>query len=139
MSMRHLLYTLLSGDAPVVAVYGTRIIDAGQLGETKGQAPRFPYLVTKFGERTPGANRTSFVQEVELWSYDDPHDYTRTEKGLDALFALLHQRGGGSVAVDGVTTHLIQAEWLSTSRDFTDDVLRASAKYATYRLVGNRQ
>jgi len=139
MSMRHLIYNVLSATAGIQQVYSERIIDAGQLGDTEGQPPEFPYLAVKYGERLPGPNRTSFVVEVEFWSYDDPYDYSRTEKGLDAIFDALDNRAGGSATVDGVTTHLIEAHWLTTSRDFTDDALRASAKYATYRLVGNRQ
>lgn len=138
MSVRHLVHNLLVGDAAVTAIYSTRVIDAGNLGEEDGLQPVFPFLVTKYGEETRGASRTTKVQQVELWSYDHPTDYTRTDKGLDAIYALLHERGGGSAVVAGEpTTWLIQALWQSTSRDLADDVLRASVRYATYKLVTN--
>lgn len=138
MSVRHLIAGLLGGAAPVVAVYGTRIIDAGNLGEKPGTIPAFPFLATKYGEATPGGSRTSRVQLVELWSYDHPTDYTRTELGLDAIYDLLHERGGGAAIVAGEpTTWLVEALWQSTSRDLTDDVLRASVRYATYKVVTN--
>ena len=138
MSVRHLIRTLLTQDAGVAAVYGTRIIDEGNLGETEGTQLAFPYLVTKYGEESRGASRTSKVQTLELWSYDVPTDYTQTEKGLAAAYALLHERGGDAAVVAGEpTTYLIEALWGSTSRDLTDDVLRASVRYATYTLVTN--
>jgi hypothetical protein len=138
MSVRHLIKNLLSGDAGVVAVYDTRIIDEGNLGEVPGTQPEFPYLVTKYGEETRGASRTSRIQTLELWSYDVPTDYTLTEKGLAAAYALLHERGGDAAVVTGEpTTYLVSALWESTSRDLTDDVLRASVRYATYTLVTN--
>jgi glycine cleavage system aminomethyltransferase T len=75
---------------------------------------------------------------VELWSYDVPTDYSRTERGLDAVYAALHQRTGVKSVVAGETdTWLVQALWGSTSRDLADDVLRASVRYATYTLVTN--
>jgi hypothetical protein len=138
MSVRHLVHNLLAGDAAVAAIYGDRIIDAGNLGEEHGLQPEFPFLVTKYGEETRGASRTTKVQLVELWSYDHPTDYTRTDKGLDAAYALLHQRGGDAAVVVGEpTTHLVWCTWGSTSRDLADDVLRASVRYATYTLVTN--
>lgn len=138
MSVRHLLHDLLVADTGVAAVYGTRVLDAGNLGEDSGQQPVFPYLVTKYGEATRGASRTTKVQTVELWSYDVPTDYSRTERGLDAVYAALHQRTGVKSVVAGETdTWLVQALWGSTSRDLADDVLRASVRYATYTLVTN--
>lgn len=139
MSARHLLYTLLSTDPGIQAVFATRIIDAGELGETPGTQPPFPYLVTKFRETTPGASRTSRRHLVELWAYDEPRDYTRLEKGLDAAFAVLHERSGGPVVAEGETTWLVEGTWESTSNDLTDDVLRASTRYSTYTLVTNTQ
>jgi hypothetical protein len=139
MSVRHLVHALLLGNAGVTAVYGTRILDAGALGEEPGLQPEFPYLVTKYGEETRGASRTTKVQLLELWSYDHPTDYTRTALGLDAVYALLHERGGDNAVVAGEpTTHLIWCTWGSTSRDLMDDVLRASVRYATYTLVTNQ-
>lgn len=139
MSVRHLMYSLLTANAGVQAVYGDRIVDEGNLGETPGTAPAFPYLVTKYGEETRGASRTSRVQLVELWSYDHPTDYTRTDRGLDAIYALLHQRGGDRAPDPdgGPDTFLVEASWESTSRGLADDVLRASVRYATYRVVTN--
>lgn len=139
MSVRHLVYNLLTAAPAVTAVYSTRIIDEGALGETPGLIPAFPFLVTKYGEETRGASRTSKVQQLELWSYDVPTDYTRTERGLDGIYALLHERGGDAAVVVGEpTTHLVEALWQSTSRDLLDDVLRASVRYATYKLVTNQ-
>lgn len=138
MSVRHLLHGILTSEAPVNTLYGGKIIDSGELGETAGTIPTFPFLVTVFGEETRGASRTSRLVQVELWSYDEPRDRTRTGKGLDAVYAVLHQRAGGSVLVDGVTTHLIEALWQARSKDFTDDVLRASVKYDTYKLAINQ-
>lgn len=139
MSARHLLYSLLTGDAGVGVVFGDHILDASELGETEGTAPPFPYLVTKFGESSPGASRSTRRHTVELWAYDEPRDYTRLEKGLEAVFALLHQRSGGPVIAEGETTWLIEGKWESTSRDLTDDVLRANVRYSTYTLVTNTQ
>jgi hypothetical protein len=138
MSVRHVVYNVLTATAPVTAVYGTRIIDEGQLGDREGQQPEFPFLVTKYGEATRGASRTTKVQVLELWSYDHPSDYTRTDAGLDAIYAALHQRGGDAAVVAGEpTTWLVEALWESTSRSLTDDVLRASVRYATYKVVTN--
>lgn len=138
MSVRHLVHQLLVGDAAITALYGTRIVDAGNLGETPGLIPEFPFLVTKYGEESRGASRSTKVQLVELWSYDEPTDYTRTGKGLDAIYAMLHERGGDNAVVAGEpTTHLVWATWGSTSRDLVDDVLRASVRYVTYTLVTN--
>jgi len=139
MSVRHLVHGLLAAHVPLTAVYGTRIIDEGNLGETPGLIPPFPFLVTKYGEETRGSSRTSKVQLLELWSYDVPTDYTLTEKGLDAAYALLHERGGDKAVVAGEPdTYLVEALWQSTSRDLMDDVLRASVRYATYKLVTNQ-
>lgn len=138
MSVRHLIHGLLTADAPVVAVYGNRIIDEGNLSTVPGQQPAFPFLVTKYGEETRGASRSAKVQQLELWSYDNPTDYTRTHRGLEAVYQMLHERGGDMKAVAGEpTTWLIQALWQSTSRGLVDDVLRASVRYATYKLVTN--
>ena len=138
MSVRHLMYQMLSGDVAVTALYGTRIIDEGDLGKTAGAIPEFPFLVAKYGEATRGASRTTKVQLVELWSYDHPTDYTRTDKGLEAIYNALHERGGDKAEVaDEPTTHLVWCMWGSTSRGLTDDVLRASVRYATYTLVTN--
>lgn len=139
MSVRHLLYSIISADVGVQAVYADRIMDAGQLGDLAGQAPPFPYLVTKYGERSSSFSGTAIDVEVELWSYDDPHDYARTEAGLEALKSCLDRRANDVVAVEGVTYRLIEARYAGTSRDFQDDALRASTKYATYRLVASRQ
>ena len=139
MSARHLLYSLLTNDAGVSAVFGDRIVDASELGETEGTAPLFPYLVTRFGETARGASPTSRRHTVELWAYDEPRDYTRLEKGLDAIFALLDLKSGGPVVAEGVTTWLIEGKWESTSNDLTDDVLRANVRYSTYTLVTNTQ
>ena len=138
MSVRHLIRNILVATAPVTAVYNTRIVDEGSLGDREGQQPEFPYLVTKYGEETRGASRTTKVQLLELWSYDHPTDYTRTDLGLDAVYQALHQRGGDSAVVVGEpTTWLVEALWQSTSRGLVDDVLRASVRYATYKLVTN--
>lgn len=137
MSVRHLVYGLVSGDPALQGVYDDRIIDAGALGGVDGIAPAFPFLAVRYGEVSPGPRRTVEDLLVEFWSYDEPQDYTRTGKGLAALHALLHDRSGGSVLVDGVTTWLISATWTGTSRDLSDDVLRASVRYATYRLITN--
>lgn len=139
MSERALLYNLLRVNAGVQAVFDNRIIDSSALGAGEGQAPPFPYLVTKYGESVPGANRTSRVHTVELWAYDEPGDYTRLQKGLDACWAVLHEQTGGSATADGVTTWRMWSQWQSTSRDLTDDVLRAVVRYSTYRLVTNTQ
>lgn len=138
MSVRHLIYGLLTADAGVTALYGNRIIDEGNLGEQPGLIPAFPFLVTKYGEATPGASRRSKIQALDLWSYDVPADYSRTDLGLDAVYALLHQRTGGKAVVAGEPdTWLVQALWQSTSRSLVDDVLRASVRYATYTVVTN--
>lgn len=137
MSMRHVLYNILSGDAGVVAVYGDRIIDASNLGEDAGQLPARPFLVTKFGARGPGASPRSYVRAVDLWSYGEMGDFTVVEQGLAAIYATLHQRSGDVATADGQTHHLISAEFVSASQDFVDDIYRATAQYATYRLVGN--
>lgn len=139
MTLRHVLYTLLTTEPTITAVYGTRVIDAGELGDTTGQTPVFPYLCTKWGEENPTLSRTGLSEDVELWSYDDPRDYTRTKKGFAAIQAFLHKRGPWSQVVDGTKFWLNEARWLGTSRDFEDDVLRAGVKYATYRLIGNTQ
>lgn len=139
MSERHLLYSLLTDDAAVTAVYQDRIIDAGELGGTPGIQPEFPFLAVKFAESLPGASSRSRRHSVELWSYGEDRDYTVLAQGLDAIFALLDHRHGGPVTADGVTTWLIEAKWESTSRDLRDDVLRASVRYATYTLVTNTQ
>lgn len=138
MSVRHLMFDLLRGNAPVVAVFGNRIIDEGALGETAGAQPAFPYLVTKYAEITPGVSRTTHVHSVELWAYDTPTDYTRIDKGLAAAYDLLHERAGdAAVRVGEPTTHLMDCRWQSTSRGLRDDVLRASVRYASYTVVTN--
>lgn len=139
MSARHLLYSLLSGDAGIQAVFGDRVIDASELGEAEGHQPPFPFLVTRFRETTPGASPTSRRHLVELWAYDEPRDYTRLEKGLEAAFSLLDMKSGGPVTADSVTTWLVEGKWESTSNDLTDDVLRANMRYSTYTLVTNTQ
>lgn len=143
MSVRHLVYQLVAADEVVESVYGDRIVDEGAVGRwtgtPAGQQPGFPFLVLKYGEETRGVSRTTRVQLVEFWSYDTPTDLTRHDHGLDALYALLHQRGGDR-AVDpdgGPDTYLVEANWEATSRGLVDDVLRASVRYATYRLVTN--
>ena len=138
MSLRHLLYGVLSEDAQVVAVYGDRILDAGNLGRDDGHIPALPFLVTRWAEHTVGWGSTE-SRVVELWSYDNPTDYTRTERGLRAVQDVLHRRAGGWVDAEGQRTWLIEARLNSVSRDLTDDVLRASVKYATYLLVGNSE
>jgi len=138
MSLRHLLFTVLSGDADVVAVYGNRIVDSGNLGTPDGLIPPFPFLVTKWGEGTVGWGTTE-DRLVELWSYDISTDYTRTERGLRAVQSVLHRRAGGWADAEGERTWLVEARLDSVSRDLTDDVLRASVKYATYRLIGNSE
>lgn len=138
MSLRHLLFGVLSVDAGVVGVYGDRIIDSGNLGTPDGLIPPFPFLVTKWGEHTVGWGSVE-DRLVELWSYDNPTDYTRTERGLRAAQAALHRRAGGWADAEGSRTWLIEARLDSVSRDLNDDVLRASVKYATYRLVGNSE
>lgn len=139
MSLRHVLYSILTTTPGITAVYGDRIIDASNLGEDAGSIPARPFLVTKFGARTPGPSRTSYSREVDLWSYGELGDFTVVEQGLDAVYAALHDRVGDKATTEGVTTHLMGAALLSVSRDLVDDVYRATAQYATYRLVGNTQ
>lgn len=139
MSLRHVLYTILLTDSDIVSVYSDRIIDSGELGHTDGQTPVFPYLCTVWGQENPTMSPTGLDEQVELWSYDDPRDFTRTKKGLAAIRSFLDRQGPWSTVVDGKRYWLTEARWLGTSKDFQDDSLRASAKYATYRLVGNVQ
>lgn len=139
MSLRHVLYAVLTATPAITAVYGTRIVDAGELGATDGQSPVFPYLSMQWGNELPTASATGLNEEVELWSYDDPRDYTRTKVGLEAIKATLHKQGPWNQLVEGRRFWIGEARWLGTSRDLQDDALRASAKYATYRLVGNIQ
>lgn len=138
MSLRHLLYELLTTTPDVVAVYGDRVIDAGNLGEESGLIPPFPFLVTRWGEERPfrGTTRNALV---ELWSYDNPRDYTRHGRGLLAVQAVLHRQSAGPTVAEGYRTWLIEGLLDSISRDLEDDVLRASVKVATYRLVGNSE
>jgi hypothetical protein len=137
MSVRHLLYQILSGLTVVEETYGDRLIDAGSLGAPWGDPPRFPYLVTKYGEQS--AAPVGRVQDclVDLWSYDVPEDYSASEKGLRGIFDALDRRSGDSILVEGVRYWLIEARFQATSQDLVDDVLRASAKYSTYRLIIN--
>lgn len=116
MSLRHLLYSVLSTDPEIVAVYGNRIIDSGALGQDTGIIPVFPFLVTQWGSHTVGWG-TVEDRLVELWSYDVSTDYTRTERGLRAAQDALHRRAGGSVLVEGSRTWLIEARLDSVSRD----------------------
>ena len=121
----------------MATVYGQRIIDAGALGGTSGVAPAFPFLAMRHGEETRSPAPRVFDRVVELWSYDTPRDYTRTERGLRAVQAALEAAVGHRTEVQGVAWWLIATRYEGTSRDLEDDVVRASVKYSTFRLIGN--
>lgn len=138
MSLRHLLYALLTTTPEVMNVYAERIIDAGNLGEEEGLIPPFPFLVTRWGESRPRWGTTEDAL-VELWSYDNPRDYTRHGVGLGAVQTALHRQSFGPVVAEGARTWLVEATLDSVSRDLEDDILRASVKVATYRMIGNTE
>jgi hypothetical protein len=140
MSLRHLVYGALTTTPAWTALIPVpRLIDSDALGIVNAIQPPFPFAVLKGGLESPTPSRFTRSQLFDLWVYDKPGDYNRIHKILDVAMDTLHKRGGGSVTVEGVKWSLMGINFVGASQDFRDDMLRATTRYATYRVVGNKQ
>lgn len=141
MSIRHVVYGLLSTDPTVIALVGNRIYDAGALGTpTDKQVPQKPFIVTNYGPDETGRDEDGRVidRTVDVWFYGNQGDFTIVEKGMRAIKTALHNASGVYVDPDtSEKTWLNLALWQGGSSDLFDDVYRSNCRYGTYRLVGN--
>lgn len=140
MSLRHLVYGALASSSAWTAVIPTgRLIDSDALGIANAIQPPFPFAVLKAGNESPTPSAHTRSQLFDLWVYDKPGDYNRIHNILDIARGVLHQRAGDRATVGGVEWWLMGINFTGASQDFRDDMLRATTRYATYRVVGNKQ
>jgi hypothetical protein len=116
-----------------------RLVDSDSIGRADGIQPAFPFAVLKGGTEAPTPGFRTRSQLFDLWVYDKPGDYNRIHEILDTAYGILHRRAGGKVTVGGVDWWLMDSRFQGASPDFKDELLRATVRYATYRVVGSKQ
>lgn len=133
--MRSLLFQILSSSMQLNGLVGSRIYEMGAADDEDGNPPEKPFLVVKFvGEEQRPARRI-LDKLAELWAYDERGSFLKIDEILSVAREILDRRTGDMS--DGVW--LIQSNWLSTSPDLFDESYRANVKFATFRLVGNKE
>lgn len=142
MSLRHVVFGLLTAHAPLVTIVGNRIFDAGALGTPTGkQIPQKPFLVTNYGENRAAPREDGTVEDRELnvYAYGEPGDYTVVESVLREVLRALHDKSGMYVNPENSSdkTWLTLARFVGGGPDLYDDVYRANCRYGVYRVIGN--
>jgi hypothetical protein len=142
MSLRRVVYGLLTAHAPLVVLVGSRIFDSGALGTPTGkQIPAKPFVVTNYGEDQGAPRRDGTVEDriVDVYAYGEPGDYTVVEQVLREVKLALQDKAGVYVNPENSSdkTWLNVARYTGSSRDLFDDVYRANCRYNSFRLVGN--
>jgi hypothetical protein len=141
MTLRHIVYGLLTGRPALVAIVGSRLYDSGALGTPTGKdVPKKPFIVLNYGNDQGGPAEDARVEDrtVDVYAYGEPGDFTVVEKVLQEVKSALHNASGFYTDPDtSLKTWLASARYQGSSSDLYDDVYRANCRYGTYRLVGN--
>lgn len=89
-----------------------------------------PYGVLILEQRVP-VTRVAAFQDITVFLYGEPGDYTVLDDVVREVKELLHERR--LVTADGRTFELV---WVMDSKDFYDETLKAIARYVEFTIPG---
>jgi len=129
---RAAVYTLLSADATLQSI-GLTNVYAFQAVDTPASKP---FLVTRWDDMQPGVVASRGPQQLTLWVYDRPADYTR----IDSIIARVKNILLGAVHVSGEDGMVLtQARWTGDSQDLFDDVYECVLKTSSFDIIARPQ
>lgn len=127
--MRQFIYEQLTGDPAIAAIVGDRVFQ----GESMDHAELTrPFLVYRMGNETNELfsedTQTPHREFFQVYIHDNPTDYMR----IDDLAKLVK-----AVLVSGPypAYKILRVNYLETSRDLNDDVMRTILRYVRFQAV----
>lgn len=116
------------------ALLGMGVTPNGTLSGDVDTPQERPFLNLKWGTRSPSVmNAAPTVTTLAIWVHDNPSDYSRIDRILSRLRAVLTALEG-VVMPDGSEVQVIT--WLSDGPDLQDDGHRTIVKVGNYQVVG---
>lgn len=122
MDVRSWFYSLVTGDAELTALVGTRVYPVNSLETT----PQVPFLVYRLSVETP---RIALARNapLQVWVHDDAGDYARIDNILNRVKEVLTSQSH--------TDNFLEARWLDNSEDLYDDGTKTITRYARFTIV----
>lgn len=107
---------------PVDATYQANAVETPQIR---------PFIVIRWEDRTRVFGTRGFDQ-VTVWVHDEPGDYTRIDRMLERIKAVLQS----AIHVQGSDNRILtQVDWVGDSGDLYDDGWATITKNAGFRVV----
>lgn len=128
--MRALMYSVITG-APSLTnlIPAERWIGGGAVDEP----PARPFAVIRITD-SPLSISKAAKPTVQIWVHDNRGSYTKIDRILEALHAVL-------IAVEDLedaTSRIACIEWTGDSPDLVDTDYNTNVRYATFSLTGRK-
>lgn len=132
MGVREVVTTRLISDATLNADGIT--LNSTFLSHDKDTPQVRPLMVLRWQDTSPGLGPVN-QRNLQVWVHDKPGDYTRVDRILKRVHALLTTMFG--VNAGDASSWVSQIDWRGDSDDLNDDEAVTFCRYSNYTITGS--
>lgn len=132
MGVREVVTTRLISDATLNADGIT--LNSTFLSHDKDTPQARPLMVLRWQDTSPGLGPVN-QRNLQVWVHDKPGDYTRVDRILKRVHALLTTMFG--VNAGDASSWVSQIDWKGDSDDLSDDEAVTFCRYSNYTITGS--
>lgn len=132
MGVREVVTTRLISDATLNADGIT--LNSTFLSHDKDTPQVRPLMVLRWQDTFPGLGSVN-QRNLQVWVHDKPGDYTRVDRILKRVHALLTTMFG--VNAGDASSWVSQIDWKGDSDDLSDDEAVTFCRYSNYTITGS--
>lgn len=132
MGVREVVTTQLISDATLNADGIT--LNSTFLSHDKDTPQVRPLMVLRWQDTSPGLGPVN-QRNLQVWVHDKPGDYTRVDRILKRVHALLTTMFG--VNAGDASSWVSQIDWRGDSDDLNDDEAVTFCRYSNYTITGS--